>query len=73
MNLFFWLLWVNILLGFTNLIPMVPFDGGHMFKDMLEILMSQETRAKIEIFGSSSYVDRIISSKTSNISSLVLG
>ena len=28
-NLFFWLIWVNILLGFTNLIPMIPFDGGH--------------------------------------------
>ncbi|NDF34036.1 MAG: PDZ domain-containing protein, partial [Euryarchaeota archaeon] len=26
-NLFFWLIWVNILLGFTNLIPMIPFDG----------------------------------------------
>jgi membrane-associated protease RseP (regulator of RpoE activity) len=34
-NLFFWLMWVNILLGFTNLIPMVPFDGGHMFRDLL--------------------------------------
>jgi hypothetical protein len=34
-NLLFWVMWVNILLGFTNLIPMVPFDGGHMFKDMV--------------------------------------
>ncbi len=32
-HLFFWLIWVNILLGFTNLIPIVPFDGGHMFRD----------------------------------------
>ena len=32
-NFFFWLMWVNILLGFTNLIPMVPFDVGHLFKD----------------------------------------
>ncbi len=31
----FWLLWVNILLGLTNLIPILPFDGGHMFKDMM--------------------------------------
>ena len=38
-NLFFWLLWVNILLGFTNLIPMVPFDGGHMFRDMLRAIL----------------------------------
>ena len=31
----FWLVWVNILLGLTNLIPILPFDGGHMFKDMM--------------------------------------
>lgn len=29
----FWLFWVNLLLGFTNLLPMVPFDGGHMLRD----------------------------------------
>ena len=31
---FFWLIWVNILLGLTNLIPILPFDGGHLFRDM---------------------------------------
>ncbi len=39
-NLLFWLIWVNILLGFTNLIPMVPFDGGHLFRDMVHGIMS---------------------------------
>ncbi|MDP6869934.1 MAG: site-2 protease family protein [Candidatus Poseidoniaceae archaeon] len=39
-NLIFWLIWVNILLGFTNLIPMVPFDGGHLFKDIVHGLMN---------------------------------
>ncbi len=29
----FWLAWINFLLGFANLIPMIPFDGGHMFRD----------------------------------------
>ncbi|MBD51441.1 MAG: hypothetical protein CMB08_05985 [Euryarchaeota archaeon] len=29
----FWLAWINFLLGFANLIPMVPFDGGHIVKD----------------------------------------
>ena len=33
--------WVNVLLGFTNLIPMVPFDGGHMFKDMVHAGLSR--------------------------------
>ena len=39
-NLMFWLIWVNILLGFTNLIPMVPFDGGHLFRDIVHGTMS---------------------------------
>jgi membrane-associated protease RseP (regulator of RpoE activity) len=39
-NLFFWLIWVNILLGFTNLIPMIPFDGGHLFKDLVHSFMN---------------------------------
>tara|TARA_Y100000766_G_scaffold262827_1_gene254373 strand:+ start:613 stop:2076 length:1464 start_codon:yes stop_codon:yes gene_type:complete len=39
-NLLFWLIWVNILLGFTNLIPMIPFDGGHLFKDMVNGIMN---------------------------------
>ncbi len=39
-NLFFWLIWVNILLGFTNLIPMIPFDGGHLFKDIVNGVMN---------------------------------
>jgi membrane-associated protease RseP (regulator of RpoE activity) len=29
----FWLAWINFLLGFANLIPMVPFDGGHLVRD----------------------------------------
>ena len=29
----FWLAWINFLLGFANLIPLVPVDGGHIVKD----------------------------------------
>ena len=39
-NLLFWLIWVNILLGFTNLFPMIPFDGGHLFKDIVHGIMT---------------------------------
>jgi membrane-associated protease RseP (regulator of RpoE activity) len=31
----FWFVWMNLGLGFANLIPMVPFDGGHLFRDWL--------------------------------------
>ncbi|RJU86183.1 MAG: PDZ domain-containing protein [Candidatus Poseidoniales archaeon] len=39
-NILFWLIWVNILLGLTNLFPMIPFDGGHLFKDIVHGTMS---------------------------------
>ena len=29
----FWLAWINFILGFANLIPMIPFDGGHITRD----------------------------------------
>ena len=73
-NLFFWLLWVNILLGFTNLIPMVPFDGGHMFKDMLRGVLNGVKRLgrKLKFWDINPMWIEHISSKASNISSLAL-
>jgi membrane-associated protease RseP (regulator of RpoE activity) len=32
----FWFVWMNLGLGFANLIPMIPFDGGHLMKDGLQ-------------------------------------
>ena len=73
-NLFFWLLWVNILLGFTNLIPMVPFDGGHMFKDMLRFVLKgiKKIGNKLKFWDINPMWIEHISSKASNISSLAL-
>ena len=31
----FWFIWMNIGLGFANLIPIVPFDGGHLMRDWM--------------------------------------
>ena len=35
----FWLVWINFLLGFANLIPMIPFDGGHLVRDGIHSLL----------------------------------
>ena len=35
----FWLAWINFLLGFANLIPMVPFDGGHILRDAVHSVL----------------------------------
>lgn len=34
-NTFYWLFWINLMLGLTNALPMLPLDGGHMFRDLL--------------------------------------
>ena len=48
----FWLIWVNFLLGFLNLLPIIPFDGGHMVKDgthsVLSILMRGSNPLRVE-------------------------
>jgi len=73
-NFFFWLMWVNILLGFTNLIPMVPFDGGHLFKDTLHGTLTavKKVGKKTKLWNiHPMWIDHI-SSKASSLSSLAL-
>ena len=43
-DLLFWMVWINFLLGFANLIPMIPFDGGHIGKDGVHSILSRLTR-----------------------------
>ena len=39
----FWMVWINFLLGFANLIPMIPFDGGHIVKDGVHSVLDRVT------------------------------
>ena len=73
-NLIFWLIWVNILLGFTNLIPMVPFDGGHLFRDMVHGIMSglRKLGKKTRLWKIHPLWIEHVSRKTSSFSSLIL-
>jgi membrane-associated protease RseP (regulator of RpoE activity) len=32
-NSAYWLFWINLMLGLTNALPILPLDGGHMFRD----------------------------------------
>ena len=73
-NMAFWLIWLNILLGFTNLIPMVPFDGGHIFRDMVHAALTR-IRSIGRRFGTWDLrpitIERL-SSKASSLSSAIL-
>jgi len=44
LNGLFWMVWTNLILGLFNLIPLVPFDGGHMFRDRLHDWMEHGRR-----------------------------
>ena len=40
----FWLVWINFLLGFATLIPMIPFDGGHIVRDGTHSVLARLNR-----------------------------
>lgn len=40
-NTAYWLFWLNIMLGATNALPAVPLDGGYLFRDGVESLVSR--------------------------------
>lgn len=74
MNLLFWLIWVNILLGFTNLFPMIPFDGGHLFKDIVHGAMSglRNLGKKTGLYNIHPLWVEHVTRKASSLSSLLL-
>ncbi len=43
-NTFYWLFWLNAMLGATNALPAIPLDGGYIFKDGLEGLVTRVKR-----------------------------
>ena len=67
-------IWVKNLIGYTNLNPMVPFDGGHMLRDMLHAFLSGVKRLgrKLKLWDlHPMWVDHL-STRASSYSSLVL-
>ena len=43
-NSLYWLFWLNAMLGATNALPAVPLDGGYIFKDGMDTLVSRLRR-----------------------------
>jgi membrane-associated protease RseP (regulator of RpoE activity) len=64
----FWLFWINFLLGFANLIPVVPFDGGHIMRDSILVIITWASN-KLGIFHPQRA--KIFANKTANITSLL--
>ena len=40
-HLLFWCAWININVGIFNAIPMVPLDGGYIFKEGVDRLLDR--------------------------------
>lgn len=40
-NAIFWIFWLNLLLGFFNVLPMVPLDGGFLFNDSVRFTVQR--------------------------------
>lgn len=52
-NCLYWIFWINLMVGMTNVLPAVPLDGGFLFRDGLDALIqkfrknaSEKERAK---------------------------
>lgn len=43
-NSLYWLFWLNAMLGATNALPAVPLDGGYIFKDGMDRLLTRFRR-----------------------------
>ncbi len=40
-NCFYWVFWLNLMVGLTNALPAVPLDGGYIFKDWFTQLVER--------------------------------
>src|SRR5207245_615694 len=67
-NTAYWLFWLNVMLGATNALPAVPLDGGYIFKDGIEALLSR-VRKGIP----NAQRDRIVRGVSMSFAFLILG
>jgi membrane-associated protease RseP (regulator of RpoE activity) len=40
-NSLYWIFWLNLMVGLTNVLPAVPLDGGYLFRDFMDYLLSK--------------------------------
>ncbi len=54
-NILYWLAWMNLLLGLSNALPLVPLDGGLLFRDFAASVAARVRRgwsaAQLDAFG----------------------
>lgn len=43
-NSVYWIFWLNLMLGLTNVLPAVPLDGGYLFKDGIDYALARASK-----------------------------
>ncbi|MFO1533160.1 MAG: site-2 protease family protein [Thermoplasmatota archaeon] len=67
-NLAFWVFWINLMVGITNILPMLPLDGGHIFREAVGGALGR-LRPGLE----AERRDRIVTVAATAMSFLILG
>ena len=52
-NSLYWIFWLNLMLGMTNLLPAVPLDGGYIFRDFVTYIGEKLKIKEPKKFGNS--------------------
>jgi len=48
-NVLYWIFWLNLALALFNALPIIPLDGGYIFKDVIELFVGKTTSKKATI------------------------
>jgi len=66
-NAFYWIFWLNLMVGLTNVLPAVPLDGGYLFRDGIDYLLSKTGRTYTK-----QQKDKVVSTVTIGLALFVL-
>lgn len=67
-NSLYWIFWLNLMVGLTNVLPAVPLDGGYIFRDFIDYLLSRTGREYTK-----EQRDKVVSTVVTSLALLVLG
>lgn len=67
-NSFYWIFWLNLMVGLTNVLPAVPLDGGYIFRDFIDYLLSKTGREYTK-----AQRDKVVGAVVTSLALLVLG
>jgi membrane-associated protease RseP (regulator of RpoE activity) len=66
LNILLWVGWMNFYVGLFNCLPMLPLDGGHVFRDVVATSLSK-------LFGNGEKIERISNAIAVMLAILVFG